>query len=91
MAFKTKFPPGIRGDSVDELRGSVTDLAKFIDDEFGFVASAITNPEPMKVYTSVPPKPRTGFLAYADGAHWNPGSGEGVYRYGSDNAWHFLG
>jgi hypothetical protein len=29
-------------------------------------------------------------VAYADGTSWNPGSGEGLYEYRSDAAWHKL-
>lgn len=38
-----------------------------------------------------PLRPRAGVVAYADGVTWNPGSGEGLYVYKSDNAWHLLG
>ena len=31
--------------------------------------------------TAVPPKPRDGMLALADGTNWNPGSGKGMYVY----------
>jgi|SRR3990167_1970533 len=33
---------------------------------------------------------RDGMTVYADGATWNPGSGEGIYAYYAA-AWHFLG
>lgn len=35
-------------------------------------------------------KPRRGDIRYADGAAWNPGSGEGLYRY-NGTTWVFLG
>lgn len=28
-----------------------------------------------------PAKPRDGYIYYADGTNWNPGSGEGIYAY----------
>lgn len=28
-----------------------------------------------------PDRPRNGMIVYADGTHWNPGSGEGFYGY----------
>ncbi len=37
-----------------------------------------------------PDKPRTGDTRLADGTHWNPGSGAGVYTY-YGAAWHKLG
>lgn len=40
---------------------------------------------------SAPVKPRTGDIRYADGTSWNPGSGEGIYRYSIAGAWAFLG
>lgn len=91
MPFKSKKPVAIKTGSLQELGDSVVDLAKYTEDEFAEVASAIQNPEAMKVYNVVPPKPRQGMIVYADGTHWNPGSGEGVYRYGADAAWHYLG
>jgi len=33
---------------------------------------------------------KRGLLAYANGTDWNPGSGEGLYRYGA-GAWVFIG
>lgn len=38
-----------------------------------------------------PIKPRAGDIRYADGMSWNPGSGEGIYRYSIAGAWVFLG
>ena len=44
----------------------------------------------LEVTYVAPLKPRKGDLRYADGTSWNPGSGEGVYRY-SGSAWVSLG
>jgi hypothetical protein len=38
-----------------------------------------------------PPNPRAGMIVYADGTSWNPGSGQGVYRYSLAGTWVFLG
>lgn len=38
-----------------------------------------------------PEKPRHGLVVYADGTDWNPGSGEGLYRFSSAATWVFLG
>lgn len=35
----------------------------------------------LEVSHAAPLKPREGMLRRADGAHWNPGSGTGVYVY----------
>jgi hypothetical protein len=46
----------------------------------------------LEVSYVAPPKPRAGDIRYAAGApYWNPGSGEGVYRYSLGGAWVFLG
>ena len=45
-----------------------------------------TNPQFGKME---PPRTR-GLLAYADGANWNPGNGEGYYRW-TGAAWKYLG
>ncbi len=37
-----------------------------------------------------PDKPREGDTRLADGTHWNPGSGQGVYTFYA-SAWHKLG
>ena len=37
-----------------------------------------------------PSKPREGMVRGADGTHWNPGSGQGVYVY-YNSAWNKLG
>jgi len=34
-----------------------------------------------------PDKPRQGDVRYADGTNWNPGSGEGIYFFDSNEAW----
>lgn len=38
-----------------------------------------------------PAKRQYGMIAVADGVEWDPGSGEGVYAYLSDDAWHYMG
>ena len=42
------------------------------------------------VLDAAPAKPRKGLLVYADGSTWNPGSGQGLYRY-TGSAWVFVG
>lgn len=38
-----------------------------------------------------PLKIRPGMVVYADGVQWNPGSGEGLYRYSLGGSWVHLG
>lgn len=90
MPYKAKKPKAIHGKDVGDLKDSVVDLAKFLEDEFASVASALTDTEAHKIFNAAPKRPRTGMLVYADGTHWNPGNGEGFYFYGSDNAWHYM-
>ncbi len=46
-----------------------------------------TNPNFGKL---APANPQTGLLAYANGSDWNPGSGEGLYRW-TGAAWKYIG
>jgi hypothetical protein len=46
-----------------------------------------TNPQFGK---TAPSGPVRGALAYANGTSWNPGSGEGLYRW-TGSAWRFIG
>jgi hypothetical protein len=45
------------------------------------VQAAFNSTDPITVWNRVPPKPRRGTIAYADGTNWNPGSGEGPYYF----------
>jgi len=45
----------------------------------------------LEVLYVAPTRPRAGMLAYADGTTWNPGSGEGLYRYTLAGTWAFVG
>lgn len=67
-------------------------MPRFLTDELlkiqsAFLALAAGH---LDVTTVAPAKPRAGDIRYADGAAWNPGSGQGVYAY-YGAAWHFLG
>lgn len=53
--------------------------------------SAHPNELQMDVMHSAPEKPRSGHMVYADGTDWDPGSGEGLYRYSIAGAWVFIG
>lgn len=90
MVFKVGKITPIKTDSLNNLGQSTVDLAKFTEDEFAQVASALQGNDPFTVFFAAPTRPRRGVLAYADGTHWNPGSGEGFYAFGSDAAWHYM-
>lgn len=68
-------------------------LASYLENELQALASSLVeNIIALELSPTfvAPSRPRTGMIVYADGTKWNPGSGEGVYTYGSDGAWHFL-
>lgn len=49
--------------------------------EFSKLADALNGPIKLTVLYAAPAKPRLGWMVFADGTNWNPGSGEGVYVY----------
>lgn len=72
---------------------TIPDLVKFVRDMELRTATAIQalasgHLDPLH---KAPVKPRPGDIRYADGTDWNPGSGEGIYRYSIAGAWVFLG
>lgn len=70
------------------------EFRQFLREEFGKIATAsiVTRSQVLALQplAVAPAKPRQGFVVYADGTNWNPGSGEGVYRY-DGTTWNFLG
>lgn len=71
------------------------DLLPYLNDEFGRVSQAINpvlNGE-WEILHAVPAKYRPGTVKYFDGTDANPlGTGfEGLYRFGTDLAWHYIG
>lgn len=85
MAYNPQVPPQSQGD-----------LLPYLQEEFGRVARAISPLEngEMEIHYTLPSKFRHGTVVYLSGTGTaNPlGTGfEGVYRYGTDNAWHYLG
>lgn len=70
-------------------------LLPYLNDEFGRVAAeynALQNGE-WQVRGSIPKKYRPGMVCYFDGVGADPlNTGlEGIYRFGTDNAWHYVG
>ena len=69
-------------------------LSAFLREELTRIAeqqtttnAQILNLQPLHVE---PVRPRQGWVVYADGSDWDPGSGEGVYRY-DGSSWNPLG
>lgn len=74
---------------------SEQDLARQQNDENRKIAKAINQPVfeqiTFVIHYAAPSKPRSGQFYYADGTTWNPGSGEGLYRYSIGGSWVFVG
>ena len=79
------YAPGVPPSDPDALR-------RFLQDELVKIQAAIAGLAAGHLDKSyaAPAKPREGDIRYADGATWNPGSGQGIYAY-YGAAWHFLG
>ena len=72
---------------------TLADLVKFVRDEGIRTESAIKALAAghLDPTYAAPKKPRAGDLRYADGVSWNPGPGEGIYRFSITGAWVFVG
>jgi len=57
-----------------------------IADELGAIRNGYHD-----IHYAEPEKPREGDIVVADGTHWNPGGGEGAYRYTAAGTWSRLG
>lgn len=84
MAYNPQVPPQ---DSEE--------LLPYLNDEFLRVAQAFNanqNGE-WEINYKIPKKYKPGTVKYFDGVNANPlGTGlEGLYRFGLDNAWHYIG
>jgi hypothetical protein len=69
-------------------------LAAWLRTELGSLERGLREPLTTMVLTpqyAAPKNPRAGTIVYADGTTWNPGSGQGVYRYTIAGAWVFVG
>ena len=69
------------------------ELLPYLDDEFVKVAQQINQlvAGEYEVLHNAPARVKPGLVVYADGSHWNPGSGEGLYRYNLAGSWVFIG
>ncbi|MEH6435773.1 hypothetical protein [Massilia sp. DD77] len=76
----------------DPVPSDPKEFARYLDAELHKIAAVLTLVAAGhidKVFAE-PAKPRDGDLRYADGTEWNPGSGEGIYRF-NGTTWIFLG
>lgn len=69
------------------------DLLPYLDDEFLKIAANINDMlvGQYEVLYVQPAKRKPGLVVYADGIKWNPGSGEGLYRFTLGKIWKFIG
>jgi len=69
----------------------VKELPRYLDSELLKIEDDSKNPEVESIQVTVtnssPDKPRQGQMYYADGANWDPGSGEGIYFYNASSTW----
>lgn len=68
-------------------------LLEFIERELASVSSSvdsIANGD-MDILYAEPIRTYPGLVVYADGTEWDPGSGEGIYRYNLAGSWVFVG
>lgn len=78
-----------------DVPDSADALIAFLREELSRLQQALNGAQPfaeIQVAHAEPKKLRAGIVAYADGADWNPGSGEGLYRRDKANAnWVYIG
>lgn len=67
-------------------------LTEYVSTEFRHVANLQVGITPLEmialtILRSAPRTPFAGIIVYADGTDWDPGSGEGLYRYSLSGSW----
>lgn len=69
------------------------DLLPYLDDELVKLATSVNDLVAglHEIRYNPPERLRKGMVVYADGVEWNPGSGEGLYRYNLAGNWVFIG
>jgi len=82
------FPPNFKRDK--ELQQLATYIAAELDSVSRSQHEAVEGVL-FTVLHSEPKRPRAGLVVYADGSDWNPGSGEGQYRFNLAGSWVFIG
>ena len=68
-------------------------LLEYIERELASVSASVDSLAngDMDILYEPPLRVRPGMVVYADGTSWNPGSGEGIYRYNLAGSWVFVG
>lgn len=79
MAYVIGTPPAIT---------DYVELYNYLKGELEKISMAFQEPDFVvhQVLHAEPPRPTAGYLAFADGTDWNPGSGRGFYEYRT-NSW----
>lgn len=72
------------------IQGEIKDpeLVAYIQRELQAISDVLAETQEIELRprNSAPTKIREGMIVFADGTHWNPGAGKGVYVY-SSGAW----
>lgn len=66
-----------------------SDLLLFLDEELVKIAQVLNRVEAGEytIHYNQPNRIFPGLVVYADGTQWNPGGGEGLYRYSLGGTW----
>ncbi len=74
----THYEPGAPPDNPE-------DMGIYVVNELKRLANVVLNQATFRLERTheEPARPRTGDIRFADGSDWNPGSGEGIYWYGT--------
>lgn len=89
-AGDTRYAAGIPANTLT-YDDSTKELVRWVKEELDKISVAISSLEyQYSPLYAEPERYSVGFIAYADGVNWNPGSGEGLYIYKS-TGWTLLG
>ena len=90
QASETRYVATVPPDTI-VLAEDTREIVRWVKDELDRVSRAISSLEHQyPELNAAPERYSIGFVAYADGTNWNPGSGEGLYVYKS-TGWTLLG
>jgi hypothetical protein len=90
-AGQTRYIASVPPPDKVELDEGNRELARWIKNELDKISVAISSLEHQYPPLNSPPERYSeGFVAFADGTNWNPGSGKGLYVYKS-TGWALLG
>ena len=91
MTYSVVVPPGLR-QTVKSTEAK--ELLAWLERELVTLSRELVQEQDtcwLRPIYAEPEKPRAGMLVYADGTTWNPGSGQGVYRFNLAGTWSFVG